>query len=242
MTEEEWLTCADLGPMLQCIGAGSGPRKLRLFALACCSRIDHLITDPRSRAALAFANRHVEVAVNQQKGRSAIEKAGRKAWTEAYAKMFTVPESAKAACLVASCAADTAVATMNTDPTLAARYASSFASFAVGWGLMHAAGRSPSERLPPEVTAGEREQQARLLRNIFGNPFRPVSTDPGWLTSTVVALARGIYDDRAFDRLPILADALQDAGCEHPDVLDHCRGSGPHVRGCWVVDLLLGKQ
>src|SRR5262249_26485553 len=83
---------------------------------------------------------------------------------------------------------------------------------------------------------------AALLRAIFGNPFRPVSADPGWLTSTVVALARSIYEDRAFDRLPILADALQDAGCEHPDVLDHYRGSGPHARGCWVVDLLLGKQ
>ena len=83
--------------------------------------------------------------------------------------------------------------------------------------------------------------QRSLLFDIFGNPFRPVAIDPDWLTSTVVALARGIYDDRAFDRLPILADALQDAGCENADVLTHCRGDGPHVRGCWVVDLLLGK-
>jgi hypothetical protein len=58
----------------------------------------------------------------------------------------------------------------------------------------------------------------------------------------VVALARGIYDDRAFDRLAILADALQDAGCDNADVLGHCRGPGPHVRGCWVVDLLLGNS
>ena len=83
--------------------------------------------------------------------------------------------------------------------------------------------------------------QAAVLRDIFGNPFRPVTADRSWLTSTVVSLAQGIYAERAFDRLPILADALQDAGCEHPDVLGHCRGSGPHVRGCWVVDLLLGK-
>jgi hypothetical protein len=81
-----------------------------------------------------------------------------------------------------------------------------------------------------------------LIRDIFGNPFRPVTADPSWLTSTVAALARGIYADRAFDRLPILADALQDAGCDHADILDHCRGHGPHVRGCWVVDLLLGKE
>jgi hypothetical protein len=80
-----------------------------------------------------------------------------------------------------------------------------------------------------------------LVRCIFGSPFRPVNADPAWLTSTVVALAAGIYAERAFDRLPILADALQDAGCNSADVLAHCRGTGPHVRGCWVVDSLLGK-
>ena len=84
--------------------------------------------------------------------------------------------------------------------------------------------------------------QSALLRCIFGNPFRPISLAPQWRTSTVLALACGIYDERAFDRLPILADALQDAGCENADILDHCRGPGPHARGCWVVDLVLGKQ
>ncbi|VTU02814.1 Uncharacterized protein (Fragment) OS=uncultured bacterium PE=4 SV=1 [Gemmataceae bacterium] len=81
----------------------------------------------------------------------------------------------------------------------------------------------------------------RMAEDIFGNPFRVVAIDPQWLTSDVLALARGIYDERAFDRMPILADALQDAGCDSADVLDHCRGPGPHVRGCWVVDLVLGK-
>ena len=78
--------------------------------------------------------------------------------------------------------------------------------------------------------------------DIFGNPFRPVTADPRWLTSTAVALARAIYDERAFDRLPILADALEEAGCDNADVLAHCRGDGPHVRGCWAVDLVLGKE
>ncbi len=84
-------------------------------------------------------------------------------------------------------------------------------------------------------------QQANLLRDIFGNPFHPVALDPAWRTEAVVALARAVYDDRAFDRLPVLADALEDAGCADADVLAHCRGDGPHVRGCWVVDLILGK-
>jgi hypothetical protein len=81
-----------------------------------------------------------------------------------------------------------------------------------------------------------------VIRDVIGNPFSPVTVEPGWLTPTVTELARGIYEGRAFDRLPILADALQDAGCDHADVLGHCRGSGPHVRGCWVVDLVLGKS
>lgn len=87
------------------------------------------------------------------------------------------------------------------------------------------------------------EERVQLLRDIFGNPFRPVSVDPSWLTSTVVALAEGIYQDRAFDRMPILADALQDAGCDNDDILNHCRDEKPpHVRCCWVIDLLLGKS
>jgi hypothetical protein len=80
-----------------------------------------------------------------------------------------------------------------------------------------------------------------LLRDIFGNPFRPSALDPRWRTEAVVALARGVYAERAFDRLPVLADALEDAGCADPDILGHCRGGGSHVRGCWVVDLVLGK-
>jgi hypothetical protein len=87
----------------------------------------------------------------------------------------------------------------------------------------------------------ESEIQANLLRDIVGNPFRPVTLNPAWRTSNVTALAQSIYDDRAFDRLPILADALEDAGCDNADILNHCRQPGEHVRGCWVVDLVLGK-
>lgn len=85
-------------------------------------------------------------------------------------------------------------------------------------------------------------ERNHLLRCVFGNPFRPVVFDPKWWSETATALAAGIYEERAFDRLPILADALEEAGCDHADVLAHCRGSGPHARGCWVVDLVLGKE
>ena len=81
-----------------------------------------------------------------------------------------------------------------------------------------------------------------LSLDIIGNPFRPITIDPRWLTSNVVDLARVIYDERAFEKMPILADALMDAGCDSEEIINHCRGDGPHVRGCWVVDLILGKS
>ncbi|MBY0459194.1 MAG: hypothetical protein K2V38_17830 [Gemmataceae bacterium] len=81
-----------------------------------------------------------------------------------------------------------------------------------------------------------------MLRDIFGNPFRPVALAPEWRTSTAVALAAQMYESRNFSAMPILADALQDAGCDADDTLGHCRGDGPHVSGCWVVDLVLGKE
>ena len=87
----------------------------------------------------------------------------------------------------------------------------------------------------PDVT-----QEVCFVSDIFGNPFRPVSFAPAWLTSTVTTLARQMYDSRDFSAMPILADALQDAGCDNADILNHCRSGGPHVRGCWVLDRILG--
>ena len=103
------------------------------------------------------------------------------------------------------------------------------------------------ETLAPPGCPVVREQpeelpiQVALLRDIFGNPFRPATLAPAWRTSTVTALASQMYESRDFGAMPILADALQDAGCDNDDILNHSRGPGPHVRGCWVVDLVLGK-
>lgn len=81
-----------------------------------------------------------------------------------------------------------------------------------------------------------------ILRDIFGNPFQPVAFSPDWRTDTAIALASQMYESREFSAMPILADALQDAGCDNTDILSHCRDANqPHVRGCWVVDLVLGK-
>jgi hypothetical protein len=89
------------------------------------------------------------------------------------------------------------------------------------------------------------DQVGPVLHELFGNPFRPVVLDPrclAWNDRCVERVAHRIYDERRFTDLPILADALEDAGCDIADILAHCRGPGPHLRGCWVVDLLLGKS
>jgi hypothetical protein len=100
---------------------------------------------------------------------------------------------------------------------------------------------------PPEATILDAEFGALcgLVRDLFGNPFRPSPPPPpavlAWNDGTIPRIAQAIYDKRAFDRLPILADALEEAGCTNQDMLGHCRSGGEHVRGCWAVDLILGR-
>jgi hypothetical protein len=93
---------------------------------------------------------------------------------------------------------------------------------------------------------GKYVPEAARFRDIFGNPFRPSPPLPPavlrWQDSTVRRIAEGIYEEHAFDRLPILADALLDAGCDDEELIAHCRSAGPHARGCWAVDLILGKS
>ena len=88
----------------------------------------------------------------------------------------------------------------------------------------------------------DQKRDCSLIRDIFGNPFRPVTFDPNWKTPTVTTLAQSMYEDRDFTAMPILGDALEEAGCDNDDILQHCRDKTGHVRGCWLVDLVLGKQ
>src|SRR5206468_3802268 len=101
----------------------------------------------------------------------------------------------------------------------------------------------------PEAGEEELAAQAELLQDVFGNPFRTVAVDPAWRTPSVLALAQATYHERSLpagtldpDRLAVLADALEDAGCDNADILAHLRSPGLHVRGCWALDLILGKQ
>jgi hypothetical protein len=146
--------------------------------------------------------------------------------------------------------ADARSYTAETHAAMAAGFAGHPVAYdAAWWDCTYAAGAAAF--FPPGRDA-EDAYLSGLLRDIFGNPFRPTALDSAWLgpkpglwgkrQKGATELARGIYEERAFDRLPILADALEDAGCTDPDILGHCRGPGPHVRGCWVVDLLLGRS
>ncbi len=103
---------------------------------------------------------------------------------------------------------------------------------------------SEALRQTVSVTASARELAtvADLVRDVYGNPFRTPEFQSVLRTSAAIGLASAIYEERKFDRMPILADALKEAGCDNPDILTHCRGDGPHARGCWVVDLVLGKS
>jgi hypothetical protein len=159
-------------------------------------------------------------------GQSAVEVA------EKFADGFAGPDELRAARLACQGAGGQAAwYAAATHPAIAARNAARSARSGVAKTAQ--AGSESAELLA----------QADLLRDIFGpNPFRPLSADPSWLTPAVIELAQAIYADRTFDRMPILAAALEKAGCDHNEFLRHCRGPGPHVRGCFVVDLLLGKE
>jgi hypothetical protein len=222
MTEAQWMACADPVPMLDFLGGRASERKLRLFACARCRRIWNLLKDVRSRKAVEVAERFAD-------GTAIVEE-----FTQAGNDANYVWN------LLAHAAAET-VTDAETDASDAACSAASFGDAAIDAAL--AASHTAAYALSYEGHQNtERHCQCDLLRDLFGNPFRPVSFFfPARLTTTVSGLAQGVYDDRAYDRMPILGDALEEAGCTERALLDHCRGPSPHVRGCWVVDLILGR-
>ncbi len=215
MTEAEWLTATDPMLMLEFIKDKVSDRKLRLLGVAIARASWGRLLDERSRLAIEQTERFADWLI----GDAALEFAANGAWDVRDELFDAGPE-------------------FHDDRLWLAESVGLTASVYEWSNTFHQPG--PFEggypfRLPSII-------HCERMLDIFGNPFRPIAVDPCWLTSTAVALAQGIYTDRAFDRLPILADALQDAGCEDADILSHCRGDGPHVRGCWVVDLVLGKQ
>jgi hypothetical protein len=242
MTEQQWLECMHPGTMLEFLLGKASDRKLRLFAVACCRRIWHLLPDERSRKGVEVAERYADgqagddelkVAAAAAWAAASYQHAAANSWTEAGrdAPPWIDDEYGGSYHSRSAAAAEAAGEATWADD----EYGGSYHAGRLTYQVWYAVGEAPSEYVA----------QCRLLRDIAGNPFRSASLDAAWLSwgdSTIRKLAQAIYSDRAFDRLPILADALEEAGCTHPDILEHCRGPGPHVRGCFVVDLVLRKN
>ena len=226
MTEHEFEAAADPTPMLEYLQGKVSDRKLRLFACACCRQVWGLLVSPPSRAAVEVAERYADgTATERERGAaraSALTVVGgglqQGGWAAYWSASRNIAESVWNA---SASAAEAATYKAADNARLAGQ------DCAAAWDRARAAtGRA----------------QAALLRELVGDVYRPLAMDHHWITPTVTALARQAYDERDFALLPILADALEDAGCDNPDLLAHCRRSGEHVRGCWVVDLLLGKR
>jgi hypothetical protein len=218
MTEAEWLVRDDPLPMLTYLRGQVSERKLRLYACACCRGMWDWLTDERSRVAVEKAERFTDGRATAEE-LAACYRPARKFSIE-WARQH--PEDPRQFNLIAP--ADAAA----TCPFDAARTG----ALDAGWGS------GGGERLPGSTSYAA---LADLVRDIFGNPFRPVSPGP-WITPAAVSVAQDIYDRRDFAALPVLADLLEEAGCPDQSVLDHCRLPGEHARGCWAVDLILGKS
>lgn len=239
MTEEEWLACTDLPRMVRSAITRKkvSERKLRLLAAACCRRVWFVLSDECARSAVesaeAFADgecthaqmfdmwRTVEHARNHARQQREIHggRHGGPSDLALGAAMGAIDANAgHAACKTPSCCA-----------------------------ILNAGIKDRAKH-----RAREKVAQCSVFLDILGNPFRPITIDPAWHCrhdGIIVKFAQSAYDERALPsgeldrvRLAVLADALEEAGCSCVDIVEHLRSPGPHVRGCWVVDLLLGKE
>jgi hypothetical protein len=257
MTEAEWLACAESETLLKRSRFRNSRRKSRLFAVACCRHVWTHFVDERSRHAVEVAERHADGLATDEELRVAAHEAG-----EAHREMFAVLGK------VGSTLEWAAEFAANADP----RHAAKCAVWMVRFSRCQQHPIAPNGTEPLRLTACTVERRTGLaatllgrwkitplpepvptgadhltlcgfIRDIFCNPFRPVTFSPEWRTDTALSLARQMYESRDFGAMPILADALQDAGCDNDDILNHCRDAKQvHVRGCWVCDLVLGKE
>jgi hypothetical protein len=229
MTEAEWLTCTDPQPMLAFLKGKTSERKLRLFAVACARSSWDLLVDQRSRNAVEVSERFADAHDNSD----TLESAYREAWD-------AVPFASSDLHVIAARAA---ARTAQPDSHKASCHAADEIVELQAWSAEDAEfDEKEGDKAYQRGKATAEWMVAALLRDIMGNPFRPVSVQPSCLTPAVVGLAESIYNDLGFDRISELDDALEAAGCTNAEVIDHCRGSGPHARGCWVLDLILEKK
>jgi hypothetical protein len=234
MTEQEWLESGDLDALLEwlderCESVGYPGRKARLFNCGCCRQIWEHFADERCRQAVEVAERFADGAADERALKIAHSKqksALAKAWPGSDI-MPSYEYDEGTASQWAACAAQGA-SFYNPPASVDARMAVNQAESVAGY--------------TARALSVTKDALCPLFRDVFGNAFRSATLDASWRTTRIVALTQAMYDEGQFDRMGILADALEEAGCTDAEVLAHCRGPGPHVRGCWVVDLLLGKE
>jgi hypothetical protein len=222
MTEREWLTGTDPAPMMELLGQNArtlSRRKLRLFACDCCRRLERLLT-ARDRAVVDALEQCAEGAITHD---------------QIYAAADLPPGMG------------TYASGPGGRPAVQRVVAESLSGSAWNAAVGARAYTIDAVRAEEGVVARADEwvRQSAVLRCLFGNPFRRVWFSTDWLTDTVLALAQAMYESRDFEAMPILADALQDAGCENAGILNHCRAHAPadgaqaHTHGCWVLELIL---
>jgi hypothetical protein len=213
MTEAEWQACADPNAMLEFLRGRTSDRKLWLFAVACLRSGPWDRLRPEWRACAEAEERYADGSATGAE----LAAAWRNRTQNRKDVDFDLDPTGQAW--------DEARETASDAATLAAYE-----------------GRRD---WIPFAYRQARVAQGCLLRDIIGNPFQAMRLDPSWLAwndGAVRKVAQVIYEGRTFDRLPLLADSLEEAGCADAAMLAHCHGGGEHVRGCWVVDLLLGKE
>jgi len=232
MTEAEWVGCTDPQKILEFLRGKVSDRKLRLFAVESVRLVSELLVHPNSRAAVEAGERVAEGVSNPD----ILPPIYRAAWEvlplEPYSDVHVTAARA-AGRTVQGQAYEAAVLTKNEIVELHAEMEEEKVTSEDEKNRVYWLGKAQGETL-----------LVAFLRDIVGNPFHPVTIAPAWLTwndATVVKLAQSTYEERAFDRMPFLADALVDSGCGDGHILANCRQSGTHVPGCWLLDLLTGR-
>jgi hypothetical protein len=213
MTEAEWLACGNVYELLKHLGASASARKTRLLGCACVRRAwEWGLNEPVPEAV------HV---------------------TEAFADGLATKED------LSRVVAEIGLLWRNDDEPFRPYPRTCFLTEVLAAPDNDRAWVEDLDAFAIDLEVFDDPEwlkSVEYVHEIFGNPFRPITFSPSWRTDTALSLARTMYDSRDFSAMPILADALQDAGCESDAILNHCRGPGPHVRGCWVVDRVLGKK
>jgi len=223
MNDQEWGQCTDPMQMLAYLDANANARKPLLLACACHVRLRSYLPESVPHLSSSLRDWHVVAFEVAEGRRDTVDLClGCAEWLEEYHSQAY------------------ARAPIGVKGALHALWD----VISGAWKAEGAVMMCPEDGDSGKGWEAERLVHVEFVRDIFGNPFRPVAVDPAWLAwrdGTCPKIAQRIYDERAFADLPILADALEEAGCRSAELLAHCRHPAPHVRGCWAVDLILGK-